>query len=137
MIDVGKMIATIRKDRNITQQMLADMIGTTKQTISNYERGTRTPDYITLEAIADVLNVPIAMLISREEQHKALNEIYNGYSIKSDPSEAQQDIFDDPDRKALLNLAKYGSSDEVRQIAAIYKAVRDTNPDFYDGDDPA
>lgn len=82
MIEVGKMIATIRKDRKITQQQLADRIKTTKQTISNYERGAREPDYYTLEAIADVLNVPMSMLISRQEQRKALNSIYSEYNVK-------------------------------------------------------
>ena len=79
MVGVGKMIATIRKDRNMSQQELANKIGATKQTISNYERGVREPDYYTLEAIADILNVPVSMLISREEQAKALDAIYGTY----------------------------------------------------------
>ena len=40
-------------------------------------------------------------------------------------------------RKALLNLARYGSAQDVKQVAALIDALRATNPDFYDGDDPA
>lgn len=76
MIDVGKMIASIRKERGLSQAQLADRLGLSKQAVSNYERGIREPDYVTLEAIADVLNVPISMLISREEQKAALDALY-------------------------------------------------------------
>lgn len=82
MIDVGKMIAAIRKDRGYSQYQLAQKLNMSKQSISNYERGAREPDYMTLEAIADVLNVPMSMLISREDQEKALSEIYDSYDKK-------------------------------------------------------
>lgn len=77
MIDVGKMIASIRRERGLSQVQLADKLGLSKQAVSNYERGIREPDYVTLEAIADVLNVPISMLISREEQTAALDALYS------------------------------------------------------------
>lgn len=86
MIDVGKMIASIRNDRGYSQQQLANKLGITKQAVSNYERGLREPDYVTLEAIADVLNVPVSMLISRDEQEKALNDIYATYPKEAFPS---------------------------------------------------
>jgi len=75
MIDVGKMIASIRKERGLSQAQLADRLRLSKQAVSNYERGIREPDYVTLEAIADVLNVPMSMLISREEQKAALDAL--------------------------------------------------------------
>ena len=34
-------------------------------------------------------------------------------------------------------LAKNGSSKDVKQVVAIIDALKATNPDFYDGDDPA
>jgi transcriptional regulator with XRE-family HTH domain len=131
MIDVGKMISSIRKERGLSQLQLAEKLSISKQAISNYERGIREPDYVTLEAIADVLNVPIAMLISREDQEKALGKLYN------DPTQAREELADDPERKALLNLARYGSAQDVRAVASLIDALRATNPDFYDGDDPA
>ena len=131
MIDVGKMISSIRKERGLSQLQLAEKLSISKQAISNYERGIREPDYVTLEAIADVLNVPMAMLISREDQEKALGKLYN------DPNQAREELADDPDRKALLNLARYGSAQDVRAVASLIDALRATNPDFYDVDDPA
>lgn len=43
----------------------------------------------------------------------------------------------DPDRNVLLKLAKNGTAQDVRQAVALIDALRATNPDFYDGDDPA
>lgn len=76
MINVGKMIAILRKERKMSQEQLAQLVNVTKQTISNYERGERKPEYDMLEAIADALNTPVSMLISREEQKQALDAIY-------------------------------------------------------------
>lgn len=149
MVDVGKMIAAIRKDRKMSQSRLAQKINTTKQTISNYERGERRPDYVTLEAIADVLNVPVSMLISREEQKKALEGIYGTSSEPgsvnsiiheendSDVFVLREELRRDPNRRMLFDLAKNGSKRDIDQAVALIDALKKTNPDFYDGDDPS
>lgn len=77
MIPPGKMIATIRKERNMTQVELARLTHLSKQTISNYERLEREPDFQILEKIADALSVPVSMLVSRQEQRAAIDAIYN------------------------------------------------------------
>ena len=60
------------------------------------------------------------------------------YQSTVDPAQqAREELAEDPDRKALLNLARYGSDRDVKQVAALIDALRATNPDFYDGDDPA
>jgi len=120
---VGVRIKSRRKQIGMSAEQLAEKIGKSPATVYRYENGEiRAVDSEVLLPIADALGVTPGYLMGWDDHS---------------PMDAQQDIFDDPDRKALLNLAKYGSADEVRQIAAIYKAVRDTNPDFYDGDDPA
>jgi transcriptional regulator with XRE-family HTH domain len=141
MINVGKMIATIRTQRGLSQQQLADKMNLSKQAISNYERGVREPDYVTLEALADVLNVPMGMLITKDDQEAALGEIYATYPEKQPepdgPWTLRQEEREDPDRKALFLLSKYGSAKDIRQVNALIDALKATNPDFYGGDDPA
>ncbi len=80
-MDIAKLIRQIRLERGITQDSLAEALSLTKQTVSNYERGIRVPSYETLEAIADVLNVPMSFFLSKEEQEGALNKIYEGYQF--------------------------------------------------------
>lgn len=137
------MIAKIRKQRGYSQMQLADKLGLSKQAISNYERGAREPDYVTLEAIADVLNVPMSMLITKEDQAAALDAIYATYpdAQAADPDDdiwtLREEERRDPNRKALYMLAKYGTAQDIRQATAIIDALKATNPDYYDGDDPA
>lgn len=77
MIPPGKMIAIVRDKRDMTQAELARRVNVTKQTISNYERLERDPDLEILEKIADALNVPMSMLVSRDGQQALLNSIYD------------------------------------------------------------
>ena len=56
-----------RKERNMTQEELADVIGYKKQTVSGYERGENEPDYQTLCKIADALSCTADYLLGREE----------------------------------------------------------------------
>ena len=74
-----------------------------------------------------------ARRLQKAMDDSAQEEWYN----MSDPSTARQDLFDDPDRKALLSFARNGSPEAVRQVNALIDALKATNPEFYDGDDPA
>ena len=42
--NIGKAIKHYRTERNITKDMLADKLGVSTATVSNYENGTTLPD---------------------------------------------------------------------------------------------
>lgn len=63
MAEVGKHIKKIRKEKNLTQEDLAERLHCTRQTISNYENGKSEPDITLLMKLADVLGVEINDLI--------------------------------------------------------------------------
>ena len=46
---IGKFIAECRKEKNMTQQELADKLGVTDRAISHWENGRRLPDYSLLK----------------------------------------------------------------------------------------
>ena len=52
-----------RANKNYTQQQAAELIGTTKDVISNWERGISFPDVIMLQKIEDVYGVRYKDLI--------------------------------------------------------------------------
>ncbi len=54
----------VRQLRNCSMEDLADLVGCSKQAISNYENGTRFPDGKMLRTIAHALKVEIQSLIS-------------------------------------------------------------------------
>ena len=43
----------------------------------------------------------------------------------------------DPERRRLFKIAAHANIDDVKAADALLNALKATNPDFYDGDDPA
>ena len=80
MKDIGKMLSSLRRERKISQDDLAGKLGLTKQTISNYEKNKRRPDYETLEAICDILNVPVTFFMSSDERDQELKRVHESAS---------------------------------------------------------
>lgn len=63
---IGLSIAKIRKDRELTQAQLAEMIDTTVETVSRLERGVSVPSLKTLAKISMALHVHIKELLDFE-----------------------------------------------------------------------
>lgn len=55
----------LRLAAGLTQVELAEKLGLSKGAVGNYEAGKRSPDYETLEAIADYFNVELDYLQGR------------------------------------------------------------------------
>ncbi len=74
----------IRAERNMTQEQLATLLGTTKQNISRYESGEVSPILSTAVNIADKLGISLSELSGKlidEETHRRLQAIRE--SLKS------------------------------------------------------
>ena len=65
--NIGKFIAKCRKEKNMTQQELADKIGVTDRAISHWENGRRLPDYSLIKKLCDILSISINELFYGEE----------------------------------------------------------------------
>lgn len=63
MRDIGKNIRSIRIDKKITQEELAEKLFVTRQTVSNYETGKSRPDIDMLLQIAQVLDTDVNALL--------------------------------------------------------------------------
>ncbi len=57
---IGKSIQLWRKQRKMTQEDFADLVGISVHGISSIERGVNSPALKTIEKISKVLNVPIS-----------------------------------------------------------------------------
>lgn len=68
-IRIGKYIASLRKEKKLTQQQLADKLMITNKAISKWETGEGLPDINILPALAEVLGTGIDALL-REEKVK-------------------------------------------------------------------
>lgn len=58
-------IKLLRKQKGVSQQILGDELGLTRQAIAAYEKGIREPDVETISHIADFFEVSIDYLVGR------------------------------------------------------------------------
>lgn len=75
MTTIGEKIAALRKERGITQENLAGIIGISSQAISKWENNVTMPDIMLLPIIADTLGVTIDELfgIKHKVREKPVN----------------------------------------------------------------
>ena len=62
----GNFIAQLRKEKNYTQQELADLLHVSDKAISRWETGRGFPDLSNLEPLSEVLDVSVAELLKGE-----------------------------------------------------------------------
>ena len=72
MLDLGKTIQTLREQSGMSQKELAKRVGVSTGAIGNYEAGLRRPKFETIEALADIFNIPIGLLIGDESSARIL-----------------------------------------------------------------
>lgn len=63
MAKFGDKLKAIRLERELTQDALAELLGTSKQVISRYENNQRSPKVDVVSRYAETLNVPIDFLL--------------------------------------------------------------------------
>ena len=74
---VGKFITQKRKEKNLTQEQLAEKIGVSNKTISKWETGKCMPDYSVIELLCEELNITLAELMNGEEDEKSIHTYDN------------------------------------------------------------
>lgn len=65
-MSIAKNIYNLRKKINLSQESLAEKIGVTRQTISNWESGVSTPDLKQSKELSKIFNVTIDELADNE-----------------------------------------------------------------------
>ncbi len=61
---IGKLIASLRKDKNMTQKQLANLINVSDRTVSKWERGLGCPDVSLLTGLSENLGVNIEQMLN-------------------------------------------------------------------------
>lgn len=67
---IGRFIAECRKEKNITQEQLAEKLGVTNKSISRWENGKNMPDLSLLIPLCEILEVSINELLCGERLNK-------------------------------------------------------------------
>ena len=99
---IGKFILKLRKEKNMTQQELADKIGVTDRAISKWENGRGMPDLSLMKPLCDELGITINELISGESLDK------KEYKERSEEN--------------IINTISY-SDNKIKKTKTLFKAI--------------
>lgn len=69
-VKTGGFIKELRKEKNMTQKQLADLLHITDRAVSKWERGICAPDISLLEPLGEILKVSIVELIQGERTER-------------------------------------------------------------------
>ena len=65
-VKIGRLIYTLRTERRLTQQQLADCLNISDKAVSKWERGLGCPDISLLSELSEILEVDLKNLLSGE-----------------------------------------------------------------------
>ena len=63
-VKIGRLIYTLRTERRLTQQQLADCLNISDKAVSKWERGLGCPDISLLSELSEILEVDLKNLLS-------------------------------------------------------------------------
>lgn len=95
-MELGKKIQNIRKNNNLSQSDLAEMLGVSRQSVSKWETGTATPEISKLIQISEMFDISVDMILGTEGD-LAIPDESNDTENKSEPS-------DDGNRNKIVGL---------------------------------
>lgn len=86
-IKIGRFIAELRKEKNMTQLNLAEKLGVTDRAISKWENGRGLPDVSLIKPLCEILEINVTELLNgeREKEIDTLNKTEETvYDVLSD-----------------------------------------------------
>lgn len=115
----------LRKQKDITQEEIAKYIGVTRPAYSAYEGGKRTPDYNTLQKLADYFNVTTDYLLGRTVNPAPPDKITSSISDDSELIEFWDKLKEREDLQIFFKQTKDMSPADIKKIMRIIKAIED------------
>ena len=84
-MDLGKNLYNLRKNKNLSQEEVAEKLNVTRQTISKWETNESKPDFDKILPICELFNITTEeLLIGINTEKKELNETINNKNTDSE-----------------------------------------------------
>ena len=80
--NIGSIISTLRKEKNMTQSELANKMNVTDKAVSKWERNISCPDINSIPKLAEILDVSVEELLNAKGKNNNTN-INNIIDIKT------------------------------------------------------
>lgn len=79
---VGLFLKTLRKEKNITQEVLAEALNVSSRTVSRWETGSNIPDISLLVELSEFYQISIPEIINGERKSEKMNQETKDTAIK-------------------------------------------------------
>lgn len=131
------LVKELRERAGMQQKEVAMAVGVSRPTVSEWEHQKKDPSGERLIKLADLFGVSTGVILGYDPFPGKATTPDDMTDDEREMWELREAVRRDPGRRMLFNLAKNGTAQDVRQAVALIDALRATNPDYYDGDDPA
>ena len=74
LVKTGAFLKELRKEKNITQEELAEKMGVARRTVSRWETGANMPDMDILIDISDFYGVDLREILDGERKDKQMDK---------------------------------------------------------------
>ena len=116
--ELGLFIASLRKEKQITQAELAKRLNVTDKAVSRWERGLGFPDINTLEPLADSLGISLSELMKCEKNNET-----NKTSDNTDLGILASIAIAKNQRNKVIKKVFFGFSCSIVGLCAVLYAV--------------
>ena len=115
IVKFGAYISRLRKERDMPQSKLADILNVTRQAVSKWERGEGFPDISILQSLAEVFGVTVDELLNgggaSETETAILSAVTKNQEIAKEVFEDKSVVQD------IVNIAPYLRVSTLSEIA--------------------
>ncbi len=135
-IYLSENIKRLRREKNLTQETLAEFLGVTFQSVSNWERGESYPDITMLPEIASFFKVSIEELlgVNKAEDERELKSLLEEHDNYTDNKLIKESIYNLKDKypndfRVQLRYMGYlifydNAAQSAKKIEALYQNIQ-------------
>ena len=115
MKSIGEMISSLRKEKGMTQNELAEKMNVTDKAVSKWERDLSCPDINTISKLADILDVSVDELLQAKKKEypntklkDLINLIFKAVALAMGIAVVVLNILDKIDTKSSVIMLGVG-----------------------------
>ena len=114
-VEIGRRISRLRKEKDMTQPALADVMGVSFQAVSNWERGASMPDIGKLPELAQALGVSVDELLGGGRGGDLIRSVIDG----------SEESFVKEERITLSEAGEAAPFLKPRQVTRIVRVIEE------------
>ncbi len=116
-------LVKLRTNKGLSQYELARILNLSRGQISNYELGSRQPDYETLSKIADFFDVSTDYLLDRTDDPSPKDDVHQHVN-DNDALEYLDELHKRPEMKTLFQVGRKATKEDIETAITIIEALK-------------